>query len=77
MFGTIQHYRPDKGFGFIRSADHLADLFFHVTEFHGSPELLRVGAKVEFNLGERKGKRIARDVRLLEEACAILSGGAA
>jgi cold shock CspA family protein len=59
-------FNGDRGFGFIRQAERLADLFFHASEFSGDEGLLRVGAKVEFDLGEHKGKIVARDVRLLE-----------
>ncbi len=84
MFGTILCFKPDRGFGFIRQSGQLADLFFHVSEFSGDEDLLRAGAKVEFNAGEYKGKKVARDIRLLEadidtpEVRAILgSSGAA
>jgi len=68
MFGTVVFYRREKGYGFVRQAEQLSDLFFHASEFEGNENLLRVGAKVEFTFGEHKGKRVARNVRLLEEA---------
>jgi len=66
MFGTIVLFKPDRAYGFLRQAERPADIFFHASEFSGDPNLLAIGAKVEFNLGERKGKTVARDIRLLE-----------
>jgi cold shock CspA family protein len=66
MFGTVVDYFPARGFGFVRQAERPADIFFHLSEFRGNPDALTEGAKVEFSLGERKGKVVARDVRLLE-----------
>jgi cold shock CspA family protein len=68
MFGTIVFYNSERGFGFLRRAGHPADLFFHYREFDGDEELLRVGAKFEFEIGEQKGKPVARDMRLIVEA---------
>ena len=66
MYGTVVLYKPEKGFGFIRQSDKPADTFFHFSEFAGDPTSLKVGAVGEFNLGERKGKTVAREIRLLE-----------
>ena len=68
MYGNIVLFKPDRGFGFLRQADRLSDLFFHASEFAGDRGQLSVGALVEFSLGERKGKIVARDIRLLEAA---------
>lgn len=68
MFGNIVMFKPDRAFGFIRQAERLSDLFFHASEFEGDPAQLSVGALVEFTIGERKGKTVARDIRLLESA---------
>ena len=65
MFGTVVFYNPDRAYGFIRQAERLADVFFHVTEYSGDPDALQNGAHVEFELGERKGKIVARNVRTL------------
>jgi cold shock CspA family protein len=65
-YGTIVLYRPAKGFGFIREPDRPSDLFFHATQFEGSEELIRVGARVEYSLGEHNGKPVARAIRLLD-----------
>ena len=66
MFGTVVEYFPARAFGFIRQAERPSDIFFHLSEFRGDLNSLTEGAKVEFNLGERKGKTVARDIRLLE-----------
>lgn len=66
MYGKIVCFDDARGFGFLRDADHLDDLFFHVSEFAGDRKLLVPGAMVEFGLGHRKGKVVAVGVRLLK-----------
>ena len=66
MYGSVVFYKRSQGYGFVRAADRPADIFFHHSEFRGDSRSLQIGAKVEFELGERKGQPIARDVRLLE-----------
>ena len=65
MFGTVVFYKAEKAYGFLRQAERPSDIFFHLSEVSGDPNSLRTGASVEFSLGERKGKPIARDIRLL------------
>lgn len=36
--GTIVRWDASRGFGFIRSPDTSADVFFHVRDFRGAPE---------------------------------------
>jgi len=49
--GTVTHFYEDKGYGFIlaeiENEPYPKQVFFHVTEFNGSPI---VGAKVEFKI---------------------------
>ena len=62
--GSIKRL-TEKGFGFIRTAEG-NDLFFHSTALQGVTfEELRIGQRVEFNLGQGdKGPR-AEAIRLL------------
>jgi len=49
--GAVTHFYEDKGYGFIlakiENEPYPKQIFFHVTEFSGSPE---VGANVEFKI---------------------------
>jgi len=75
MFGTVI-FKSQKGdYFFIRPPGEAEDVFAHFSEFACDREQIQIGAKVEFSLGERKGKMIARDVRPLESARAVLAGG--
>jgi len=66
MYGKVVLWNEDRGFGFVRQAERLEDIFFHVSEFTGDTTLLAKGTPVEFSLGLWKGKPVARDVRPLE-----------
>ena len=70
MHGKIICFNDARGFGFLRHADCLDDIFFHAKDFTGDRKLLVSGAMVEFGLGNRKGKAVACNVRLLKEAVA-------
>ncbi|KAJ0184096.1 hypothetical protein K1T71_000519 [Dendrolimus kikuchii] len=39
------------GFGFIETADHTKEVFFHFSYLDGSPESLELGSEVEYTLG--------------------------
>ena len=69
MFGKIQHFRPDKGWGFIRVADRPEDLFFNArVDFDGDHSLLQKGTTVEFKFRLFKGNEIAGDIQVLHSA---------
>jgi uncharacterized membrane protein YsdA (DUF1294 family)/cold shock CspA family protein len=47
--GTIIRWDDERGFGFIRSPQTTADIFFHIRDFHGGdPAGLRIGLPVTF-----------------------------
>jgi cold shock CspA family protein len=49
--GVIVAYKDSKGYGFVRRADGLADIFFHVSEVDPEAvELVRPNALVEFTV---------------------------
>ncbi len=73
MYGTIKLYKAEKGFGFIRHADG-DDTFFHVSDFPPGIEP-EVGLAVEFQIGKRRGKELALNIKPLAAACAVLGGG--
>lgn len=65
QYGRIKFYNPERGFGFIRPPSG-EDIFFHVSEL--PPNTIPTdGMTVEYTLGERNSRIIARDVRPLEE----------
>lgn len=65
MFGTIRLFH-ERGFGFIRLAPPNEDLVFHLSEFDGDESQLVKGTPVEFEIGSHKGKRVARNIRILQ-----------
>ncbi len=65
MRGKIKWFSPDKGFGFIRTADG-KDHFVHRLDTEDGQDLEQ-GAVVEFELGEYRGRSCARKVRLVTE----------
>jgi CspA family cold shock protein len=69
MFGTVKFFDP-RGFGFIRPSDGGADLYFHVSELPGErgKRFVDVGARVEYELGTRDGKLLARNIVILAGA---------
>lgn len=61
--GTVKRIIKDRGFGFIRNDEDREDLFFHVSELVGVKfDELKVGDRVTFFIGERKGRSCCLDV---------------
>jgi len=52
LIGRVEHYNPDKGYGFIKKQSGLEKYFFH---FRNAPANIAEGNKVTFELerGER------------------------
>jgi cold shock CspA family protein len=47
--GTVIRWDDERGFGFIRSPQTSADIFFHIRDFRGAdPAALRIGLAVTF-----------------------------
>jgi len=66
QYGRIKFYSVEHGYGFIRPPSGGEDIFFHVSEL--PPNIVpTAGMAVEYSLGERNGRIIARDVLPLEE----------
>jgi cold shock CspA family protein len=52
-------------FGFIETADHDREIFFHFSAFEGDPNELDVGEEVEFSLSKKTSKVSAERLKLL------------
>lgn len=66
MYGTIKLFDP-RGYGFIRPSDGSDDLYFHCSDLPGErgKRFIDVGTVVEFDLGTRNGKPLARNIRVV------------
>ncbi len=63
--GTVTWFNPDRGFGFVTPDDGGGDVFVHIKAvqkagFNGLVE----GAKVEFDVVDRRGKQAAENLRV-------------
>ena len=82
MFGKVQTWFPERGYGFIRPSENLknldSNLFFHQSElplqYQRDGSKLKLGMAVEFGLGQRKGNTIAIEVRPLVDDSAPQTG---
>lgn len=54
-------FNAERGYGLVSSDQDGSRLFFHVTAWAGLTEP-RVGDKVAFDIGDRKGKRVAINI---------------
>ncbi|APR71103.1 cold shock domain-containing protein [Acinetobacter haemolyticus] len=52
--GKVKQYNPDKGFGFIATAE--GDVFFHISDFPASEGEPKRNEKVKFVVVENEGK---------------------
>jgi CspA family cold shock protein len=64
--GTVKFF-SDRGYGFIRPSSGDADVFFHITELPEEyrQQVIEEGIHVQFELGVRNGKKIARNIIVL------------
>jgi len=54
--GVVVHVVPEKGFAFVRRDTGAMDFFFHFSQWY-EETIPVVGARVQFELGERDEKR--------------------
>ena len=50
--GTVANLTPKKGFGFLKSSDGGADVFFHCSKFRGNFDGIKLGEVLEFEFDE-------------------------
>jgi cold shock protein len=65
MKGTIKFFNPDKGYGFIKLDDGLADVFLHISGLIDRYREIREGDRISFELGEHRGRPCAESVEIL------------
>lgn len=65
MQGTVIFFKRPGGWGFISANDD--DYFVHHSELVGRNSL-REGQQVEFDIGQRNGKPLAVNVKVIAEA---------
>lgn len=64
--GKIKFYKIDKRYGFIIDDATLQDIFFHKIELQGD-YLPRLEEKVQYEIGEYKGQKIATKIQKIEK----------
>jgi cold shock CspA family protein len=62
--GHVHYWNENKGFGFIKTADD-RDFFAHISDTNF--QVLPVGTAVQFQLGTRNGRVVARSVKPIKE----------
>ena len=62
--GKIKQYNPDKGFGFIATAE--GDVFFHISDYPVTEGEPQVDDKVKFVIVENEGKPKASRIERLD-----------
>lgn len=67
LMGTVKWFDFNRGFGFIEPATGGKDVFVHVTAVQKSGlERLNDGQKVTFAIQERRGKKQAGQIEVVE-----------
>jgi len=59
--GTIKFYNSTKGFGFVAPESGGDDVFVHASEINGAT--LNTGEKVQYELGESRGRTVAKNIK--------------
>lgn len=62
--GTVKFFNTDRGYGFIEPDAGGSDMFFHVSQIADGIKL-REGDRVQFEIGESRGKPAAQRVAVL------------
>lgn len=68
MLGVVSFYNRKRGWGFVTPDDQTSDLFVHVSQLPLKHRYLTEGDRVAFEVGERNGRPLALNIRILPEA---------
>ena len=68
MLGTVSFYNRLKGWGFCVPDDLSPDLFIHVSNLPSNHKYLNDGDRIEFQIGESRGKPLAVNIQIIEES---------
>ena len=65
--GKIKWFNPTKGYGFIENDAGGKDVFLHISALEEAGiDTLQEGEKIEFEIGENKGKENAINVKKIQ-----------
>lgn len=73
---TVLCFDRAKGWGFALPDDGSNDVFLHRSNLPNERKFLNAGDRIEYQLGERNGRPLALDIRLLAPAPSLSNGGA-
>lgn len=59
--GTIKFFLETKGYGFVAPETGGNDVFVHISETNGAK--LNTGDRIEYQLGESRGKTTAQNIK--------------
>jgi len=74
--GTVKFFNGEKGFGFIKPDDGGSDVFVHISQLkRAGLDGLRQGQRLDFSIGEFKGKKQAEIISQRDEPDVDTSSG--
>jgi cold shock CspA family protein len=67
MIATVRFFNRSRAWGFGTPADKSSDIFLHASNLPMNRRYLNEGDVIEYELGERNGKPIALNIRIIQE----------
>ena len=74
MLGIVSFYNRKRGWGFAIPADNSNDLFLHASQLPLDHRYLIEGDEISFEIGERNGRPLALNIRIIKDAAASSTG---
>ena len=68
MTGVVSFYNRQRGWGFAIPDDKSSDLFLHASNLPFNHRYLTEGDRISFEIGESRGKPLAINIQIIEEA---------